>query len=185
MSKSSKSSSSSSSKSSSSKSNNLISNTDKTNTCNDTYCGSLLEKKINNTYLKHEKQVNDFIKKSKGKKFKNKMEKKMFKIMTKKISDKEKNKSLEDSKQQCKALFCNVGCKDTLLEPNSLSKKYIKDNKIIIDILKKSRKELFGNKTTVLDNNFYNKLPKKTITKLSKKGAISMCSDYYFEKVWP
>ena len=184
MSKSSKSSKSSRS-SKSSKSNNLISNTDKTNDCNATYCGSLLDKKIYNSFSKHEKEVEDFIKKSKGKKFKNKMEKEMFKIMTKKISEKEKNKSIEDSKQQCKALFCNVGCKDTLLEPNSLSKKYIKDNKIIIDILKKSRKELFGNKTTVLDNNFYNKLPKKTTNKLSKKGAISMCSEYYFEKAWP
>jgi hypothetical protein len=109
----------------------------------------------------------------------------MFKIITKKISEADKNKSLEDSRKQCKTLFCNVGCKDTLLEPNSLSKKFVKDNKIIIDILKKSRKKLFGNKTTVLDNNFYNKLPKKATNKLSKKGAISMCSEHYYEKVWP
>ena len=165
--------------------NTMQSETDKTNNCNATYCGSLLDKKLNNSFSKHEKEVKDLIKKSKNRKFKNKIEKEMFKIITKKISQKEKNKSLEDSKKQCKKLFCNIGCKDTLLEPNSLSKKYIKDNKIIIDILKKSRKDLFGNKNTVLDNNFYNKLPKKTTKKLSKKGAISMCSEYHFEKVWP
>ena len=51
--------------------------------------------------------------------------------------------------------------------------------------MKKSRKELFGNKTNVLDNNFYNKLPKKTNNKLRQKGTISMCSQYHFEKVWP
>ena len=184
-SRSSRSSKNSKSSKSSSKNNDLISNTDKTNTCNDTYCGSLLEKKLNNTYVKHEKEVKDLIKKSKNRKLKNKIEKEMFNIMTKKISAKEKNKILEDTRKQCKTLFCNIGCKDTLLEPNSLSKKYIKDNKIIIDFMKKSRKELFGNKTTVLDNNFYNKLPKKTTNKLSKKGAISMCSEYHFEKVWP
>ena len=164
---------------------NTISNTDKTNNCNNTYCGVLLDKKINNSFSKHEKEVKIFIKKSKTRKFKNKMEKEMFKTLTKKISQKEKNKSLEDSRKQCKELFCNIGCKDTLLEPNSLSKKFVKDNKIIIDLMKKSRKELFGNKTNVLDNNFYNKLPKKTNNKLRQKGAISMCSQYHFEKVWP
>ena len=156
-------------------------NDNKTNNCNNKYCGSLLDKKINKSFSKYEKQVTDLIKKSKTKKFKNKMQKEMFKIMTKKISQKDKNKSLEDARKQCKELYCNIGCKDTLLEPNNLSKKYIKENKLLIDFMKQSRKELFGNKTNVLDNNFYNKLSKKTITKLRKQGAISMCSKQHYE----
>ena len=47
--------------------------------------------------------------------------------------------------------------------------------------MKKSRKELFNNKTNVLDNNFYNKLSKKTSNKLRKQGAISMCSNQHYE----
>jgi hypothetical protein len=105
----------------------------------------------------------------------------MFNIMTKKISQADKKKSLEESRKQCKELYCNIGCKDTLLEPNSLSKKYIKENKTIIDYMKKSRHELFGNKTNVLDNNFYNKLSKKISNKLRKEGAISMCSQQHYE----
>jgi hypothetical protein len=49
----------------SSKSSNLISNTDKTNDCNTTYCGSLLDKKLNNSFSKHEKEVKDLIKNQK------------------------------------------------------------------------------------------------------------------------
>ena len=158
-----------------------MSNTDKTNNCNITYCGSVLDKKIHKSFSKNEKQAQKLIKQSKSKKFTSKLQKNIFKIMTKKISEKDKNKSLEESRKQCKKLYCNVDCKDTLLEPNSLSKKYIKDNKLIIDFIKTKRKELFGNKNNVLDNNFYNKLPKKTSNKLRKQGAISMCAENYYE----
>lgn len=149
--------------------------------CNNTYCGSLLDKQINKSFLNWEKQQSKLKKKSNTKKNKTKVEKELFKIFTKKITQKERKKSLEDSRKVCKELYCNIGCKDTLLEPNSLSKKYIKDNKIIIDFMKEERKKIFGKKTNVLDDNFYNKLSKKTSNKLRKRGAISMCAERHFE----
>ena len=152
----------------------------KTIKCNTTYCGSLLDRKINKSFYNHEKQVKNLITKSKTRKFKTKIQKEMFKIMTKKISEKDKKKSLEDSRKLCKEIYCNINCKDTLLEPNKLSKKYIKENKIMIDYLKNKRTELFGNKTNVLENSFYNKLSKKISNKLQKQGAISMCSDKHY-----
>lgn len=156
-------------------------NNNKINKCNTTYCGTLLDKKIKNSFVKHEKQVEEFIKKSKYNKFKNKNNKNLFKIMTKKISQKEKNKSLEDSRKTCKEIYCNIGCKDTLLEPNNLSKKYIKANKLMIEYFQTKRKELFGNKTNVLDNNFYNKLSNKISNKLRKQGAMSMCAETHYK----
>lgn len=150
--------------------------------CNNTYCGSLLDKQIKKSFSNWEKQQSKLKKKSNNtKKNKTKGEKELFKIFTKKITQKEKKKSLEDSRKVCKELYCNIGCKDTLLEPNSLSKKYIKDNKIIIDFMKEERKKIFGKKTNVLYDNFYNKLSKKTSNKLRKKGAISMCAERHFE----
>jgi len=148
--------------------------------CNTTYCGSLLDTKINKSFYNHEKQMKDLITKSKHKKFKTNTQKQIFKIMTKKISEKDKKKSLEDSRKFCKEIYCNINCKDTLLEPNKLSKKYIKENKIMIEFIKNKRKELFGNKTNVLDNHFYNKLTKKITNKLKNQGAISMCSDKHY-----
>lgn len=149
--------------------------------CNNTYCGSLLDKQTKKSFSNWENQQSKLKNKSNTKKNKTKEQKELFKIFTKKITQKEKKKSLEDSRKVCKELYCNIGCKDTLLEPNSLSKKYIKDNKIIIDFMKEERKKIFGKKTNVLDDNFYNKLSKKTSNKLRKKGAISMCAERHFE----
>ena len=35
---------------------------------------------------------------------------------------------------------------------------------------------MFGNKTTVLKNGFYEKLTSKTVKKLKEKGALSGCT---------
>lgn len=154
-------------------------NNKKINKCNTTYCGNRIEKKIHKEFLKFEKFQNKLIN-SKTRKYKNNNNK-FFTTMKKKISKKEKEKSLIEAKNQCRKLYCNINCKDTLLEPKKLSKKFIKENKILVDIMKTKRKELFGNKTNVLENNFYNKLPKKTINKLHKEGALSLCTYTHYE----
>jgi hypothetical protein len=81
---------------------------------------------------------------------------------------------------------CNIGCAGTILEsgdPNKLPKEYAKKYKgypeDLIKNLEKSRKELFGTKTSVLDDDsFYDKLNKKIKNKYVKEGAVSYCSIY-------
>jgi hypothetical protein len=77
-------------------------------------------------------------------------------------------------------IFCNPGCKGTLLEPgNKLSsefyKKY-KDSKEMIKILEEDRNKLFSNKNNILLDNFYEKAPKKFVDEIKKKGGISLCA---------
>lgn len=86
-----------------------------------------------------------------------------------------------------KLYYCNINCKDTILEPGlpdyipeSLLKLY-KDDKdsIMSDLFKKQRKEIFKNKKNVLVDNFYEGISTKTKNKLIKEGAISKCT------IWP
>jgi anion-transporting ArsA/GET3 family ATPase len=75
---------------------------------------------------------------------------------------------------------CNPGCKNTILEPGKkLPARYYelfgKDKKTI-RIFEKERKSIFGNKTNVLKENFYEKAPKKFVDDIKKDGAISLCS---------
>lgn len=83
--------------------------------------------------------------------------------------------------------YCNINCKDTILEPGlpdyipeSMLKryKYDKDN-IMSDLFKKQRKDIFKNKKNVLVNNFYEGTSTKIKNKLIKEGAISKCT------IWP
>jgi len=76
--------------------------------------------------------------------------------------------------------YCNPGCKNTILEtgeklPSSYYKLFEKD-KEIIKHFEEQRKTIFGNKTDVLKDNFYEKAPKKYVDELKKDGAISLCS---------
>lgn len=83
-------------------------------------------------------------------------------------------------------IFCNPGCKGTLLEPgNKLSNKYLESrkyknskelDKVFKTLMEKSRKKLFGNKTNVLIDDFYEKAPKKMVDKIKKDGGISLCA---------
>lgn len=82
----------------------------------------------------------------------------------------------------CAKYFCNEGCKNTIFEDgpsDKLSKgfsKIFKNNKELIKLMEKSRKELFGNKTTVLKDGFFEGIKSKTVKKLKKEGAISGCT---------
>jgi hypothetical protein len=79
----------------------------------------------------------------------------------------------------CKNIFCNPGCKDTNYESGSELPKYIqkvwKDNKKALKQMNKDRKEIFGDKTNVLVDDFYEKLKPSVVKKLKKEGAISGC----------
>jgi len=107
---------------------------------------------------------------------------KEHKLKIKEIKDKIKTKEFkEESMKLCKDSFCNPGCKGTIFQdnkfPQELVNKYIKqkNGKQIIKLLKKFRKDLFGEKKTILKKGFYEKL---NVKKLKKKGAISGCASF-------
>ena len=79
---------------------------------------------------------------------------------------------------------CNIGCKGTQLEPgdpSKLPKKYAEQFKNYpkgtISVLEKERKQIFGGKTNVLDeDSFYEKFNKKLKNEYMQSGAVSNCS---------
>jgi uncharacterized protein YjgD (DUF1641 family) len=52
----------------------------------------------------------------------------------------------------------------------------LKHNELLKEIYLQKRKEIFGNKTDVLNDGFYEKLSKKDIDQLKADGATSCCS---------
>ena len=140
-----------------------------TGECEKKYCKKFVDyamKFSNNILTNIEKMPN-----------KNYMQKKLVKTMK---SKKYKNILSTKAKQECKSKFCNIGCKDTIYEeskelPKSMIMKY-KDTPGLLDLLVKAKKDLFGIQTTILKDNFYNKLNPKTVVILKKEGAISGCT---------
>ena len=83
----------------------------------------------------------------------------------------------------CVTGYCNPSCKNTIFQagskiPKSLEAQIKKEKHgdIVFDILKKTRKNMFGNKKNVLSDNFYKDLPKDKVEKIQKQGAISGCT---------
>jgi hypothetical protein len=98
-----------------------------------------------------------------------------------------KNKKLQkriknSTMKSCKVLFCNEGCKGTILEEGKKFPKLNKENTQIEMYGKKAvqdlRKELFKNKTNILIDNVQDKMPKRISKNYKKKGAISICDHY-------
>jgi len=86
----------------------------------------------------------------------------------------------------CIPAYCNKDCKDTFFEkgkklPNAVlnppfakgstakSKKWYR--KFVSD----ERKDVFGRKTNVLKDSFYEKISKTNVNKMKKEGALSGC----------
>lgn len=90
-------------------------------------------------------------------------------------------KSIKILKDGCERNLCNKGCLGTIFEegdPNKLPKgiiKKFKGNKELLALLLDRRKEIFGKKTNVLKDDFYEGLKKNNVNKTRKKGAISGC----------
>jgi hypothetical protein len=51
-----------------------------------------------------------------------------------------------------------------------------KNGATILNITKRVRKTIYGNKTSVLKGDFYEKIPSKNVKELKKQGAISGCT---------
>jgi len=101
--------------------------------------------------------------------------------MIKNIRSKKQRASL---KKQCMLAYCNPGCKNNLFQngktmPPAVYKAYDgnpKGRAIFKSIINSTRKSVFGNKTSVLKNSFYKKLPAKNVTRAKKQGALSGCT---------
>lgn len=128
----------------------------------------------------------------------NKLTEKITKSITRKLKGGVKNKGfaklmknitktskMADKKilEGCVKAHCNPSCKDTMYQagsqfPKSLEAELKKEKHgdIILDIVKKTRKRMFGNKKDVLVNEFYKNLPKEKVDKIKKQGAISGCT---------
>ena len=129
--------------------------------------------------------------KSMSKSFTKKMSPKAKKNFLSKMnkSSKKSNKDKALSLETCMRTYCNKGCKSTLFEdgkgseyPKSIEERYMKifkDKKIaksLSKIDKTQRIELFKNKTSVLKNNFYEKIKPKRVKLIKSHKAISGCS---------
>jgi uracil phosphoribosyltransferase len=126
---------------------------------------------------------------------------KLTKNLTRKVKGGHKNKELEklikniikstrnnktlDKKmlEGCIMGYCNPSCKNTIFQAGSKMTKSLeaqikkeKHGDIVLDILKKTRKNIFGNKKNVLTGDFYKDLPKDKVEKIQKQGAISGCT---------
>ena len=145
-------------------------------------------KKCINTFVKtkrkqHEKKTKDLrkmLEKQAQTKFKNdktKLDETLKRIKEFTNPSKESDKILTDSDIRS---FCNPNCEGTILEPgNKLSERYYADyksNKNLIKLFEEQRKKIFGNKTNVLVDGFYENAPKKYLEEIKKDGAISLCS---------
>ena len=83
-------------------------------------------------------------------------------------------------KKACIKGYCNPTCKGTIFEAG---KKYpksleitLKKKPFAIKFSKYMRQKIFGKKSNVLKNGFYNKIEKKNVNTIKKQGAISACS---------
>jgi len=161
--------------------------------CETKFCKSYLPNLMKKTVEKFHKRITKKMSTSEKKDY---FEKR--KVQLKKNSKKIKKEEIQSFKN-CMNTYCNKGCKNTIYEdgkgfPDSLKShilsnlaKPIKKNKKlmneIIEFNKKQRIDMFKNKSTVLKDNFYNKLNKKTLKLLKSNNAISSCGYVDFSKV--
>lgn len=100
-----------------------------------------------------------------------------------------KNKTMRKKKEKkmghmmfgiCKQNYCNPGCKNTLFESGKeLSKgfrrKTRKFGNHLRQDLENTYREVHAVRENVLQDGFYEELPKKSVANMRKKGAVSGC----------
>lgn len=141
-----------------------------TSDCEKKYCKKIIDLaiKFSDVYLKKLESL--------PKDIKNDTTKKLIKVMS---TTKFKNALTKKAKDSCKQNYCNIGCKNTIFEstkdlPKDIIKQF-KDTPEVLQLMIQAKKDLFGNNSTVLKDNFYDKLSTKDIKKLKNEGAISGC----------
>ena len=135
--------------------------------CESAYCGKTFQQLSENFAVKM------------GKTFK--MPKNAINTMIKTLRSK---KGLKKAKKECMKAYCNPDCKDNLFQdgtsvPSVVYKSFKGPPKMkafFKSFADDTRKKMFGKKTSVLKNSFYNKLPAKNVTRARKQGALSGCT---------
>lgn len=99
-----------------------------------------------------------------------------------KSSKSEKNKIKKSMMKSCKYIFCNNGCRGTILQKGKDFPKLNKQNTQIEmygkEFVENLRKKLFNGKTNILVDNVQDTMPKEISESYKKKGAISICDHY-------
>jgi hypothetical protein len=110
-------------------------------------------------------------------KIKNKNKRNIF------IKDVENNHITRDKEftKQCERIYCNPTCKDTMFQsgrhlPTRLDKELRNSSPATAKVVKQMRREMFGKKTNVLRDGFYERLPDKDVNNVRAKGAQSGCT---------
>ena len=98
---------------------------------------------------------------------------------------KDRTKSLQEVAKNHENVYCNVGCKNTILEaggkgsfPAALTRRYKTKQPAFLDSLRERRTQLFGDKRDVLDDSFYENTPPELVQSLKRDGAVSFCSPH-------
>jgi len=156
--------------------------------CN-TFCKKRVEKaRKQSIKMAHKLQKIYKMKKNNSTKEEQKDNEELIKILQKDIAYVKTDKYKNEEINNCNKTYCNVGCKNTILEPGNpnklpaqLEKEYSK-NKVGKKFIKELRKDIFGKETNILDEDsfyknvkFYKNASKK---KLLKEGAVSGCSSF-------
>jgi len=82
--------------------------------------------------------------------------------------------------KSCKIGYCNPTCKGTIFQNGKNFPKNVKvPSPLVLSMMKRIRKGLFKNKTTVLNKNFYEKLKKNNVANVKKRGATSGCTLFF------
>lgn len=132
-----------------------------------------------------QKQLTEKLTKNLTRKVKGGLKNKELEKLIKNIIKSTSNSKTLDKKllEGCVTGYCNPSCKDTIFQAGSQFPKSVesqlkkeKHGDIVLDIIKKTRKNIFGNKKNVLVNDFYKDLPKDKVDKIQKQGAISGCT---------
>ena len=149
--------------------------------CTDNFCKKYVAKQTKNAEKLIKDMINHFAKKSDKTRVKNTILTSTRKTLSKLKTKKEQDKMLKT----CKKTFCNPPCKGTIFQDDKLPQEVLddinnnkdlkdKDKKMVIEMVKNTRKNIFKNKKTVLKDGFYEEL--ENVDKLKKEGATSGCT---------
>jgi len=136
-------------------------------------------------FILRQKQLTETLTKNLTRKIKGGLKNKELEKVIKNILKSTRNSKTLDKKllEGCVTGYCNPSCKNTIFQagskiPKSLEAQIKKEKHgdIVLDILKNTRKNIFGNKKNVLTGDFYKDLPKDKVEKIQKQGAISGCT---------
>jgi hypothetical protein len=112
-----------------------------------------------------------------ARRIKNKTKRRIF------INDVKNNYVTRDKEftKQCEKIYCNPTCKETMFQsghgiPPRLENELRQTSDATANVIKQMRRKMFGKRTNVLRNGFYERLRDKDVDKARANGAQSGCT---------